>query len=532
MKKVIIAILSLIIIVGGYLIYKNNFSNSSLNNSASTSEEITKLVEENATSDITDSVDWSTYDTYNVDLNSGSTTISKRGIYNITGTLNNGSITIDTKDNVKLVLNNINITSSSGPAIYVKNSNNTYIELIGESNIKSNTNTELDAAIYSCDDLIIEGNGTLTVTSNIDGIASKDDLAILSGNINITSDDDGIRGKDSVQIKGGVIKINSSGDGIKSTNEEKGSIIIKDSDISIDSVGDGISSITTISISSGTLNIKTTSTSNNTSSKGLKAEGSISISGGVITISSTDDSIHSNGSISITGGEFSLTSKDDGIHADNTLVIDNGTINVLDSYEGLEASYITINGGTIKVKSDDDGINISGGNDSSNKKDMFAVSDGILLITGGELYVNSSGDGLDSNGNIKITSGTIYVDGPTNSGNGALDYNGTMEITGGTVIAVGASGMAQNASNSTQASVLINLSSSYSSSFKLGSIEYKPSKSYNSIMISSNKLTVGSSYDLEIDGNTVEKVSINNNVTNIGNSSMRGGPGNRGGMHR
>lgn len=67
----------------------------------------------------------------------------------------------------------------------------------------------------------------------------------------------------------------------------------------------------------------------------------------------------------------------------------------------------------------------------------------LLSIKGGNVYVNAEGDGLDSNGSISMTGGTVMVSGPTNAGNGALDYNGTFDISGGTLIAAGSAGMAQ-----------------------------------------------------------------------------------------
>lgn len=483
-KKIIILILSLIIIAGSVYTYLTVFKKDKKEETTSkTSTEIIDETESNT--GMEDNVNWDKYKTYDITLQD-SLKITTGGVYNITGTLN-GTITVNTEENVKLVLNNVTITSTNAPAINIENAKNTYIELVGENKINSTTTDDLDGAIYSSDDLLIEGEGSINITSNKDGIVSKDDLTIKSGNITITSTDDGIRGKDSVTINGGNIVIDSQSNGIKTTNEEKGIITITDGKIKINSIGDAIQSINTITITGATFDI--TTTSSDVSSKGIKAT--------------------------------------------NNIVIKNGTININKSYEGIEGSYITINNGDIKVISSDDGINVSGGND--NESDMFAVSDGILTINGGKLYVNSSGDGLDSNGSIKITGGTTYVDGPTNNGNGALDYNGSMEITGGTIIAVGSSGMAQNASNSNQASLLINLTTSYSSSFTIGYITYTPKKSYNSIMISSDKLKVGETYNLVIDGTNIESITLNDTITSIGNTSMGGGmgpQGNKGGMRR
>ena len=85
----------------------------------------------------------------------------------------------------------------------------------------------------------------------------------------------------------------------------------------------------------------------------------------------------------------------------------------------------------------------------------------LIQISGGKIYINASGDGIDSNGNLTVTGGEIYVDGPTSGGDGALDCSGTALIFGGTVIAVGSSGMAENFdSSSAQGSIITTVSDS------------------------------------------------------------------------
>ena len=266
--------------------------------------------------------------------------------------------------------------------------------------------------------------------------------------------------------------------------------------------------------------------------KGIKADGELLIENGKLDISAVDDAVHSNTNVAISGGEITATSSDDGVHADETVTISGGKLNVTKSYEGIEGTNITVSGGEVSLVSSDDGFNVSGGNDQSGGNGgpmqgggaMDADSGGVLTISGGNVYVNAAGDGLDSNGSIIISGGTVYVDGPTDNGNGALDYNGKMEISGGTLIAVGSSGMAQNATSASQPSVLINLTSSYKDSFTFGEITYSPKKSYSSILISSDKLKTGASYDLKISGNTVQTVAVSQNVTTSGSAS--GTPGN------
>ena len=232
-QKIIFVGVILVMAVIGVLLYHFTSTNQE-NNQAKNIEEILEKAKEKS------DIDWSNYQEKTIELTS-SYTITSEGIYHFTGTLENGNIEVNTNGEVKIILDNVSITNSNGPAIHIISAGNTYIELTGENKIESLTTEELDGAIYSKDDLFILGDGSLSVTSNQDGIVSKDDLTILDGIISITSNDDGIRGKDSVTIQNGQITINAKGDGIKTSNEEeKGDIIITDGTIKITSELDGI----------------------------------------------------------------------------------------------------------------------------------------------------------------------------------------------------------------------------------------------------------------------------------------------------
>lgn len=185
------------------------------------------------------------------------------------------------------------------------------------------------------------------------------------------------------------------------------------------------------------------------SCKGINADNEINITGGNITIKSHDDAIHANGDISlengniglgnvnINGGNIEITTNDDGIHADYKLNITGGNINITNSYEGLEGNIITIDGGVTQLVSSDDGVNASAFKETP-----------LLNINSGILYLDASGDGLDSNGSIKMTGGYVIAQGPSNSGNGVLDYDNTFTATGGYLLAIGCSGMNQSVSTS------------------------------------------------------------------------------------
>ncbi len=188
---------------------------------------------------------------------------------------------------------------------------------------------------------------------------------------------------------------------------------------------------------------------NSVSAKAIKATGAMVISGGVFNINAQDDAIHSNLSIEINGGEFNLQTGDDGIHADETLVINSGEFTVSESYEGLEALHLTINDGNISVVSSDDGLNAAGGIDQSGfnggRGDRFQMSSGggSVTITAGEVYLKASGDGIDANGTLEISGGSVIVCGPTTGDTSVLDFDETATITNATFIGTGSINMAQ-----------------------------------------------------------------------------------------
>ena len=175
-------------------------------------------------------------------VNGNIVTITSAGMYSISGTLNDGQIIVDTQDaeTVELVLNGADITYSTSAPIYVSNAGKTVITLAdgtenyvtdGASYLFEDAEDEPNAAIFSKDDLTINGNGSLTVNANYNnGIASKDDLKITGGSITVTAVNDGIKGRDSIAVKDGTITINAGGDGMQANNDidaEKGYVAIE-----------------------------------------------------------------------------------------------------------------------------------------------------------------------------------------------------------------------------------------------------------------------------------------------------------------
>lgn len=495
-----------------------------------------------------------TSDGAGVSIDGSTATITAAGTYTLSGTLDDGQIIVDTADEdpVTLILNGVDITSTTSAPIYIANAGSAII-VLADNSANSLTDgasyvfadaeeEEPSGTIFSNDDLTITGNGSLTVTGNYnDAITSDDSLTIESGNITVTAVDDGIRGKDYLLIRDGTITVEAGGDGLKSDNEddaELGYIAIEGGTITVTAGGDAIAAETDVLVTGGEFTLVAGGGSgavlaDDASAKGIKGAANVLIDGGTFTIDAADDGIHSNAHITINGGTFTIASGDDGIHADLTVTINNGDIAITESNEGIEGGVITINDGNINVVAGDDGINVSGEGDGSDTMGGPGGPGGpggrpgqsqgattytgsfYLYINGGYIVVNAAGDGIDVNGAIVMTDGVVLVHGPTTSDNGALDYDATFNISGGLFVAAGSAGMAQApGSTSTQNSVLINLSGTLPGGTLINIqnesgesiLTFAPSKEYQSIAFSSPDLVNGD-YTLYYGGSSTGTVT-------------------------
>ncbi len=477
-----------------------------------------------------------------VNISGSTVTITSAGTYIISGSLSDGQIVIAASDSdkVQLVLNNAEINCNTSAAVYVKSADKVFVTLpAGTTNslgggteyVQTDDNT-VDGVIFSKSDLTLNGTGTLKIDADYrHGIVTKDTLCITGGTYVIDAVKTCLAGKDGIKILDGSFTLTAGSKGLNSGNDDD-----------------------------------------------AKA-GSIYIAGGTFTIKSEDDSIHADGSCIIAGGTYTIAAGDDGIHASYDTIITDGSITITDSYEGIEGRRITVSGGTINLTASDDGINAATGGSSDEQRmpggqkgefggfgrqkgadvqsqEMQMPQDGqqpqemqapasrsasdddvYVKITGGTITVNAGGDGIDSNGNLYITGGTVYVAGPTSNGDGALDYEEEASITGGTLIAAGSSGMAQGmGSNSTQCSMLVNLSETIAAgsviSLKDSSgnvlISWTSPKQFSSVVISTAELAQGSTYAL-VTGDTQTEVTLSSVATTSGSAGFGGGFGGAGG---
>ncbi len=413
--------------------------------------------------------------------------ITRGGIYELSGTLDDGRILVKAKgEDVVLIFNGVNITCSDSSPLYVNKANSVTVLLNGTTeNILTDGDNydftleyadlaadEPNNCVYSKDDLIIRGTGSLIVNANYNGgIKSNDNLSIINTNVTVNAKNHGINGKDSLLIQNSTVNVTSGGDGLRSTQDTdpvRGYAQIVGSNVFINSTEDAIQVETGLTVTNSSMhlvacgghNASTLTTTG--SAKGIKVnQGYAEINAGHIIIDSLDDCFNVAGNITINGSELAdaanitLYSGDDGIHSDATITIAGDQIFVEESKEGIEGMAIVFEHGTVYINAKDDGINTAGGADGEEFEMMagnpFAANDtNNITINGGYIVVNANGDGVDSNGNIYLNGGVLIVNGPTNAGNGALDYAGDFYIEGGTLLATGASGMAQVPDNLNQ----------------------------------------------------------------------------------
>jgi len=492
-------------------------------------------------------------------------TITEEGTYLLTGNLDDGTVIVDAdkKDKVQLVLENASIHSQTCAAIYVRQADKVFLTLSGDNSLSNGGSftaideNNIDAALFSKDDLTINGEGKLQIISPAGhGIVSKDELTLTGGALTVDAASHGITGQDCISIDGATLTVTSGKDALQADGEEdasKGFVYIGEGSLSLNAQGDGVSASSAVQIDGGTFYMITGGGSANaevktsekwgdfggmggrpggmggrpgdfggqpkpgasdtqedsTSIKGIKSGTDMVINGGSFSLDCADDALHSNGNLMINGGSFAIATGDDGLHADETLTVNGGSITISQSYEGLEGLCVLMTGGNVTLCASDDGMNAAGGNDQSGfgghrGGDMFgASSDSFITVTGGTLFVDAAGDGIDSNGDLTITGGTITVEGPTDGGNGPLDYGGNGSISGGTVIVTGSMQMAQSLMSDGQG-VLAAATGNQpgGTAFEIrdaeGNVILKgqPRKAYACIVASCPKIAVGETYTL------------------------------------
>ena len=425
-----------------------------------------------------------------VTVEDGTLTITKAGTYKLSGEYQ-GQIKVETADSdaVRLVLDNANITNSSGAALNVVNADEVILySASGTTNTISDgadyTATgedDPDAVVYSKADLTIAGEGTLKVNGNHeDGIHTSDGLVIASGTLEVNAANTGIKGKDYVDILGGTITVTAQQDGIKSTNdtdEGQGWTRLSNGTVTVNAGDDGFKASRVVEISGGSLTVEQ-------SDEGIEAQ-YINVSGGDVNVTSADDGM--NASLKTSDSEstdssantsdaanqqqnnqqqgslpgeqqngtsnqqqqgtgqppaMSGTSQDGtsqngttgtGQQQNNTQNQSNQNMGQPPAMPGGNAQDGTSQNGTTGTGQQGMGQPPQGGMPGGGGG-TFEVIDAAINVSGGNITVNAEGDGIDSNGVTTLSGGTLIVNGPSQGGNAALDTNGDLLLNGATVL--------------------------------------------------------------------------------------------------
>ncbi len=383
-------------------------------------------------------------------INDNIVTITAEGTYLVSGILR-GQLVIDAakEDKIQVVLDNVDITCEHSAAIYVKQADKVFVTLAPGSANSAETAGEyeaiddnnIDAAIFSKEDLTINGEGKLTVVSSWgNGITSKDDLVFTSGNYTIEAGNHGLEGEDSVRIAGGSFAVTAAQDGIHGGNDEDeplGFIYIAGGSLEITAKDDGIHSDTQVAVASGAIHI---------------LESYEGIEGRVIEIA---------------GGSITLRAQDDGLNAAGGK--DQGGSGREDIFAGDDGASILISGGVVEVDADGDGID----------------SNGSLYVSGGETYisgpVNGANGALDYAGEAKITGGIFVA-----AGSGQMAQNFGDTSTQGVIMVT--------ADSYREAGSPIVLEDGSGAQL----LEFTPQKQYNNVVVSCPEIVTGGSYTLSM----------------------------------
>ena len=427
-----------------------------------------------------------------VTVEDGTLTITKAGTYKLSGEYQ-GQIKVETADSdaVRLVLDNANITNSSGAALNVVNADEVILySASGTTNTISDgadyTATgedDPDAVVYSKADLTIAGEGTLKVNGNHeDGIHTSDGLVIASGTLEVNAANTGIKGKDYVDILGGTINVTAQQDGIKSTNdtdEGQGWTRLSNGTVTVNAGDDGFKASRVVEISGGSLTVEQ-------SDEGIEAQ-YINVFGGDVNVTSADDGMNASLKTSdsestdssantsdtanqqqnnqqqgsLPGGQqngasnqqqqgtgqpqppaMSGSSQDGtsqngttgtGQQQNNTQNQGNQNMGQPPAMLGGNAQDGTSQNGTTGTGQQGMGQPPQGGMPGGGGG-TFEVIDAAINVSGGHITVNAEGDGIDSNGVTTLSGGTLIVNGPSQGGNAALDTNGDLLLNGATVL--------------------------------------------------------------------------------------------------
>lgn len=487
-------------------------------------------------------------------------TITNPGDHTFSGSLSDGRIVIDVSEGtVNVTLNGVDITSSERDVIFSKDSaevnvivaDGTDNTLVSGTEDFTADEDDLDedgtyknkqkAVIFTKGNLTISGTGSLNVTGNIyNGIQTKGTLSLQDVQLTVNAVHHGVKSKQEMSLISGTYDVTSGEDGFHSDLN----ITVSDGSYAIAAGDDGIHADGELTVDNGSITISE-------SVEGLEGH-MITINDGQIDITSSDDGINANGGSQNgfgMGGGMQQPQNADGSAEPPQKPDDSDTAGssenmpqMPDNSDGSMGDMPQMPEGTEMGEAPSDMPQEQEENKDSDSEESDSQVDTTttpeLTINGGSIHVNAQGDGIDSNGNITINGGTVYVDGPSGGGDSALDYGtengGILTINGGNVIAIGMSDMLEAVdASSTQTSIMYVFSQTVTKGTEVTVSDsngntvftYTPVKDADSVILSSADLTEGETYTFTY-GEQSESITVDSvNTTNYTRSAM--GPGKR-----
>ncbi len=310
-----------------------NNQSDALRSSTSEATEIVSGVTENSAMRLEADYDNATY--YDVSEDS-IVKISESGTYVVTGTSDDGSITVKKgTTGVVLVLNDLDLTSTSGATLSVNKEAEVQVIVSGTVTLTDNENPEdeysTDTEVADAYDgaaikvkadsvVFITGDGTLNINGTAkNGIKSGDNTSLIIGGedltVNINATNDGINGNYDVTILDGTVNVSAGDDGI---HADRILTIGQDGegpDLTVSKSNEGLEA-TVVNIAGGNINVTSTDDGINAANSDGTYEGemdyAVNITGGDVTVNTKADGIDSNGSVNLIDGSTRISSANNG----------------------------------------------------------------------------------------------------------------------------------------------------------------------------------------------------------------------------
>ncbi len=381
-------------------------------------------------------------DNNGVIVNENTVEIHTSGTYVLEGSATDSQVLVDAEDEgtVRLILNGLSLESTTTAPIFVKQAKKTVVSVEeGTSNTLTDPSEyvyeedadEPKAAIYSKDDLTVNGTGNLIVNGNYnDGITGNDDLKIIGTTIDITAEDDGIVGRDLFALNEALVTIDAGGDGVKSSNdadEDKANIVLESGSLTINAGGDGVQSENTVTILDGEYEIMAGGGSPETIEAttefggGFGGQGQGTMPGGQdfsednMPAERPDDAEGMEPPTEGDGDDFEDRQPPEQMEEEQAQTNGETEEDDTPSTKGIKAeNSLEIAGGTIAIDANDDALHsnkeltVAAGEMTLATGDDAVHADEEIIITNGSLQVDKSYEGIEAE-SITVSDGTIHL---------------------------------------------------------------------------------------------------------------------------